>query len=239
MLRRPDVPARLVIRQAIVNARVSSGQLRMLAPGDPRGRRIDVNRVMMHRQSAPGFRRELHIFSMSISQDHSDETAYELLVYAPGQALLLRSFPELGRHVEGFLWYPPACGCVVNAYAALIAHDLQVGSDREVVDADERGFNKTDVVVVLDLPVRRVFEVLGCVDVAEDPPAVVRWARGWISLHPPHHAPSFHDVFRGQADASSRDEFDVLPHFVILRHAWTHKLGPARAAAAGYKRNQK
>jgi hypothetical protein len=57
---------------------------------------------------------------------------------------------------------------------------MKVGTHREIIDTDERRFDEADVVVVLDLPVGGIFEVFSGVEMAENPPAIVRWARGRV-----------------------------------------------------------
>src|SRR5690349_15040086 len=74
------------------------------------------------------------------------------------------------RYVERFLRDLLAGGGVDDADAVPVVHELQVRSDREVVDADQRRFDRTDRVEVHDLEVAHVGQIFRRVDVTEDPP---------------------------------------------------------------------
>lgn len=121
-------------------------------------------------------------------------------------------FAELGRNVLLVERDHATTRGLHDAFACVVIHDLQIGADGQVPDADEHRLNAAEFVEVHDLEVLRIGEVLIGVDVADDAPPIVRSVLGLLPHHPLNLTGSREHVRRGKRCAGLGDEFNVLVH---------------------------
>jgi len=114
-----------------------------------------------------------------------------------------------GRHIELLGGNLPPGARLDDLDATTVANDLQLRTDREVPDADQRRLDAAQFVVVHDAPIAGVVEVLGGVEVADDLPAVVRRIAGLHPHHPAHQPTAVQHGLGRQSCAGLRDELTV------------------------------